>query len=417
MDQHLAPSSKLHLFGVSFRATDSKMREAVAFDSSGIRELLGKAKSHLPGFEAMVLSTCNRTEFYLAGRAVCLDAWHELLLAARPSTRGVRWDKCPAPAPAEAGAGRYRLCGDQAYRHLIRVACGLESAILGDAQILSQVRQAMAAAVQAGTAGAQLNRAFTGAVKTAKLARAETDISVGSPGIAGAVTTKLQTEGCPQDAGILVVGAGKVARAVGEALQRAGYAHLSFCARRWGAAEGIARAFGAQTLPWGSLDEALRADVVIVATGAPEPVIRLNDTCPRRLLEGEQLVIDVGFPRQVVGDDPHVRVVSLEDLRDADDLVARRAASVPAVLRLIDVEVSSWRRWQSGLRLEERLKALHQDAQALTDDLSRTLVDGAPDDARRLRRSLRRMLHDHTVELRALFETTLPTSPNERCVC
>jgi len=393
-------SSEFHLLGVSFRDADHALREVLAFDSVSVDRFLGESRSRWPSLELLVLATCNRTEFYLAGTSASLEGWHAWLVSNLPCAQR----KGFGDALFSAGKHGHHLLSVDAYRHLLRVACGLESAILGDTQVLGQVRGAMAAASRAGTVGVQLNRAVAGAIRTARRARAETEINLGNPGIGRAVVAALGDHRRGPDTRVLLLGSGTAARAIGRTLRKAGYDHLVLCGRRLDLASRLAQTLGGQACSWDSMAD-VRPDVVIAATGAQEPVL---DPAGFKQPESRQalLIIDVGFPRQVTRA-PDFDVISLEDLRAGEgELQRRREAAVPIVAGHVEEEVLSWHRWHEGLLLEESIKSLHRDADLLTRDVECALgkCDAASSEQaqRVLRVRLRRMLHAHSARLRAL---------------
>lgn len=382
--------SELQLLGVSFRTADEAVREGLAFSADEVSRLLARAGAELPGTEAVVLSTCNRTEVYVAGPADLLPRWHELLRSTRPD----------APA-LDAEVCRYERRGADAFRHLVRVVCGLDSALLGDSQIAGQVRRALTLAEQAGTLGAVLSPALAAALRAGKQARSTTDIGRGSPGVGGAVAAALRLRRTPEDAAVLVLGTGEAARAVLRALAKSGHTRLLVSGRREDATHQVARRTGATPVPWDAREDALRtASVVVVATGAATPVLT---ALPE---PGPALVIDAGFPRQVAPS-LDAEVVSLLALtQDADEAAQARQAAVPAVEALVAEHVAQWVLAQERAPLEAAIKQLHLDAERAAREASRALAQetgvAAEVVERHLVKQVRRVLHGHVATLRAL---------------
>jgi glutamyl-tRNA reductase len=393
-------TTELHLFGLSFRTAPAAVRAGLAFDSGEVAALLRRAATELPGVEALVLATCNRTECYLAGEggSALVDRWHQLVRSIRPE----------APVLDE-GCGRYHDTGEAAVRHLSRVAAGLESAILGDAQILPQLRAAVRLAEEAGTFGRHLHRATATALRGGRRARAETAIGLGAPGVGSAVAETLTARRVTGT--VAVLGAGEAARAVGRALRKAGQTDLVFCNRTTGAAAKLAADCGGRTRPWADLGTLVsEAAAVVVATGAREPVLVPGLVGPR---QERLVVIDAGFPPQVAPEvaRPGVEVTSLEHLRAAaGQVAAQREAAVPAVEAIVEEEVSSWRSWRAGLQVEAAIRALHAEAAVSTREAAEQLAASgalAVADAERIvRASVRRLLHDHVSRLRELTITS-----------
>ena len=388
------PPPDLHLLGVSLRTATEAVREGLAFSPSQATALLGRATRELPGVEAVVLSTCNRTEFYLAGDAGSEPpaGWRHLLRATRPG----------APALDDART-RYELRGADAYRHLLRVACGLDSALLGDGQVVGQVRRALSVAQDAGTLGRVLSPAFATALRVGRQARAQTSIGVGAPGIGGAVAHALAARRTGADDEVLVLGSGDAARAVTRALVKADHRRLVVSARNQEAAAQVASECGAVPIAWAEREGALRsARVVVAATAADEPVLT---ALPER--SSVRLVVDAGFPRQVAPSLRGAEVLSLLELtQQADAAAEQRRAAVPEVESLVAEHVAVWQLARRRTPLESAIKALHAEAAHVSRETAAALTAradlSAADIERVVARQVRRMLHAHVTRLRAL---------------
>jgi glutamyl-tRNA reductase len=384
----------LHLLGISFRTAGEAVREGLAFSPSQAAELLARARAELPGMEAVVLSTCNRTEFYLSGLPgdEPVEAWHGLLRALRPA----------APA-LDDGCTRYRLRNADAFRHLLRVVCGLDSALLGDGQIPGQLRRALSTAQEAGTLGGVLSPALATALRVGRQARSQTTIGVGTPGVGGAVAEALALRHASPEDEVLVLGSGQAARAVTRALVKAGRRRIVVSGRNAEAAAQVASECGATPLPWAERGAALRsARVVVAATAADAPVLTALPAA-----SAVRLVVDAGFPRQVVPWLPGAEVVSLLELTQvADEAAQQRQAAVPAVEALVAEHVAAWQLARAQAPLEQAIKQLHADAAQLAREAAADLTTGAgrtaADVERLLARQVRRMLHGHVERLRSL---------------
>lgn len=338
----------LILFGVSFRTAPVAVRELLAFNPDETAELLRLARTELPGTEVLVLSTCNRTEFYLGADDV--GPWHALLKRVRPT----------APATPD-DCHFYERRGVDAFRHLARVACGLESAILGDTQLLSQLRAAVTLAQDHGTLGRELSPATAAALRLGRAARASTAIAAGSAGIGTAVAATLADD---EDAKrVAVLGAGEAARSVARHLGKRGFVDLTFCNRTPERAERMAVEHGGAARPWAELPEVLETvDAVAVATSAPSPVLGrdvLDRVSQRRRAAGRAplVVVDAGFPPQVTSAaGPGVRLIALDSIRPGeDDVLAARRSAVPAVEAMVDEVVADWEHRRSEARRRSRL--------------------------------------------------------------
>ncbi len=383
----------LHLFGISFRTASEAVREGLAFSPSQAAALLSQATSELPGVEAVVLSTCNRTEFYLSGpHPELVDRWHALLRRTRPD----------APALDDA-CSRYQLQGAPALRHLFRVACGLDSALLGDGQIVGQVRRALSLSQEAGALGPVLSPTVAAALRLARRARAETDIGLGAPGIGGAVAEALEARRLGAEETVLVLGTGQAARAVTRALVKAGRTRLKVAGRNAEAATQVALECGGTAVGWDGRHDAMRSvAAVVAATAATEPVLM---TLPPG--SAVRVVVDAGFPRQVALRTGCAEVVSLLELtQQADAAAALRRAAVPAVEAMVEAAVEEWQRARSRAPLEGLIKALHAEVAQVSKDTAEALTRGGDlstaDVERVVSQQVRRLLHSHVARLRAL---------------
>jgi glutamyl-tRNA reductase len=397
----------LHLLGVSFRTAPVAVREALSFSHSQAAALLHEATASLPGLEAVVLSTCNRTEFYLAvpPDSEAVSNWLTSLSRVRPQAP-IRRSDCV----------RYELQGTAAARHLFGVACGLDSAILGDVQILSQVKEALTVAAESGTLGSTLQRVFSQAVHAGKRARRETTIGQGAASV-GAVLAALLAERCLTPPGghvlnILIIGAGAAARNIGQHIAKRHLGTVTFINRTDGRAEALAAYCAGHALPWSALSGALiKADVVIAATAAPQPILTrplLHDVMKQRR-QRALLVIDTGLPRNV---EPGAAV----DLLDIDAIrerqeegLAQRRAALPAVERIVEEEVNTWEHWRASLPMESMIKTLYQRAVFLSQEATQHVVAlDTPTPAhieRIIMQSFKQLLHRHARDLRGLPAT------------
>ncbi len=404
----------LHLLGVSFRTAPVAVREALSYDGPQAQALLERAAAE-QGIEAMVLSTCNRTEFYIVG--------DDARVAANPCVsqlmQRVQRERQFAPI-ADESCHRYRLVGTEAAEHLMRVACGLDSAIVGDMQILGQLKQAKGVASQAGTLGAHLERATTHAVRAGKAARTRTHISVGAASLGSAIASMVYAS-APMSLArrkIVIVGAGKVARDVIRALCKRGDPEITIINRTQARAQTLANACGGRTAPLHALEQALeRADFVVAATGAREPILRadaLRSIAAAR--QGDKLrIFDAGMPRNVEHSDA-VMLVDIDGIAERQaHVVAARKAAVPAVECIVAHELMRYATWLKTAPLEQALRDLFLQVEVTTRDSGAELAElgVAQDDAEAVvSRSLRRLLHGHAQRLRQLAREDVAREPS-----
>lgn len=328
-----------HAFGLSFETAPVAVRETFALGEEARRRLY-EALVLSEGAELILLSTCNRTEVYLFGAPE--DA--ETVRAALAAHAGVPWPEAHA----------FVLEDEAAVRHVLRVASGLASQVLGDAQILAQVKQAYREADEAGRVGTVLHRLLHTAFRAAKRVRTETALAEGGASISSlaVAAARRHLEGRPGGGlvacSVLLLGTGQMGVAALRALRSMGVACIEVANRSRDRAEAVAAEFGAAVVPWAERHAATaRADLVLVASGAPEPVLRA-DALPLR--DGRPvLVVDVALPRNV---DPAVATLPGYTLLDLDTLdaslqqtAARRAAALPAAEAICEAclrEFVSW---------------------------------------------------------------------------
>ncbi|MDI3339496.1 MAG: glutamyl-tRNA reductase [Sphaerobacter sp.] len=361
--------SQLTRLAVTHRTAPVALRERLAFDDAALRALaaeLGEVAEEL-----VPLVTCNRTELYLLGRGEGAAERAVSLLAARAGL----------PA-AELAAHVETRTGPDAARSLFRVAAGLESLVLGEPQILGQVREAAAWAAGAGTIGPVLSRLFTVAVVAGKRARSETAISRGAGSVSqAAVELARATLGDLRGRRALVVGVGEMGQLVARNLVAHGARDVAICNRSPERAVRVAAEIGGRVVPWEALDEALReADIGITATGAHEPVLtraRLAPIAAQR--DGRPLLlIDIAVPRDVepaVATLPGIHVRDIDALHEIrDENLRAREEVIPVVEAIIEEEVAAFAAWCRGRGAVPVIRELRARADAVRQqELERAL--------------------------------------------
>jgi glutamyl-tRNA reductase len=323
------------VLGLNHRTAPIEVRERIVFDAEGLPRALERIRA-LPGVaEAVIVSTCNRTEVYAVGAdAEAVAGW----LAAESG------------GDAALANCLYRIEGADAVRHAFSVAAGLDSMILGEPQILGQLKDAYRAAQSAGTSGATLNRLFQATFAVAKRVRTETAIgaaavSAASAGIrlARRVFTGLERHTA------LLVGAGEMIELCARHLHAQGIGRLIIANRSTRRAERIAEGLPASVIRLDALVAHLpQADIVVSSTARPGTVIGLGDV-ERALAERRHrpmFVLDLAVPRDV---DPRVAALedvylyTIDDLRQVvDENVKAREAEAAVARRLIDADVAGF---------------------------------------------------------------------------
>lgn len=412
------------LVGLNHRTAPVELREQMTLADCGLRMALEdlSAGRHHPRLgekigpdgritETVILSTCNRLEVY----AVVSSAGGEPAAgwaAVERFLAGLQGVPVNTLRPH-----LYHLAGHEAVVHLMRVAAGLDSMILGEPQILGQVSGAQSEAHLAGTIGPVLSHLFDQAAHAGKRARTETEIGRHTTSISHAAAQLVKDRlGELERVNVLVVGAGEMAEVAAHALQDHGARHLNFINRTYARAEDLAHRFGGRALNWYHLPAALvMADVVVTATGAPHIVVHENDV---RLVLSERagrplLFVDIAVPRDVeaaVDQLPGVRRYDIDHFQSAVDAnLVQRQAAVPGVEEIIDQEVARFETWLQGRQVLPVLVELRRKSRQIAeaelerhlqqaDDLTPEYQDKV---ARMVYRIVNKILHEPTVRLKA----------------
>lgn len=390
---------RLVCLGLSHRTAPVELRERIG--------ALGPGAERCPAvLEHATLQTCYRVELYARLTSGVEDARDELvdvLSSAHDVSRELLLDHL------------YVHAGEDVARHLCRVAAGLDSLVLGETEILGQVREAFDAAREAGTAGPGLELLFRTAIAAGRRARAETAIGA-NPATASSMALAL-AEGALGDlraARLLVVGAGRIGLQTLKAAEGRGITRIAVVNRTPERAAEVAGRFGASAHGLEALGEALAAaDVVVTATASESPVLSAAMVSSAMAERVEPLVVvDLAVPADVerkAGDVAGVRFFDVDDLRAGlDEAMASRIAEVPKVEALVEEEVAAFARRYRELEVEPLLSELRRQAESIrAREVERALADlGDVDPAvaermEHLSRTLvKRLLHDPTVRAR-----------------
>jgi glutamyl-tRNA reductase len=401
---------------MSHRSAPVEVRECVAFPPCAGRGFLRRLTEEGVAAEAVLLSTCNRTEIYAVvedegARSRILD-----LLA---EDRGADRD------PLEKDT--YWLTDADAVRHLYRVASSLDSMVVGEAQILGQVREAYRAATEAHRTGPILNRLFHTSLRIGKRVRSETGIGDSSLSVPR-VAVKLAEEvfGTLRGRRALVVGAGEMSELVIKELKGRGVSELRIANRTAERARLLAERVGGLAVGFDALPEELAGvDVVVSSTGAGEWVVRSEPVAAALELRSEPLFfIDMAVPRDV---DPVVQSLERAFVYDIDDLQAvvernadDRGAAAQQGEALISPAVLDFMSWLSSLHVVPLIQELRDGAEQIRrHELSRALkkMDLSPEEAEAVERMshslMNKLLHGPISELKALAEAGHPLESAE----
>ncbi len=344
----------LVVLGLSHHTAPVEVRERVAFTPDEALATLRRLKSEQAVGQALLLSTCNRTEIYALAHEP--KAGVERL---RDAVFGGRLDT--------ANGLIYAHVGELAVRHLYRVACGLDSMVLGEHEILGQVKDAYDIAVKAESLGSVLHRLVHSAVHAGKRARRDTEIGAGAVSVAStAVELAEKVFGKLTTRPALLVGAGENGKLCAQHLLGHGVEPLFIANRTLARAEALASELGGEVVAFDELGAAMaKVDIVVTTTGAPEPILGADAVkLAMRDRQGRELVlIDIAVPRDVAPDVDELYNVFRFDIDALHGIVAqnlsRRQAEVPRVEELVQGEVTSFMRWWASLDAGPVIRDLH----------------------------------------------------------
>jgi glutamyl-tRNA reductase len=357
------------LVGISHKTAPVSVREHFAFAAEELPPLLSRLGERYAA--SAVLSTCNRTEIYIVHPRALGDP--RSVVALLSEVKG---------EPPVEGAPFFSLAGKEATRHLFRVAAGVDSMVIGESEILGQVRAAFAAATVARTHNVALSRLFHSAIRVGRRARNQTHIGRHAVSVSStAVALAKRTLGDLSGMTVLVVSAGEAGKLTARSLSEAGVARLLVTSRRPERAKELATDLGGSVVPFAKLEDAVsRADIVITASSAPAFIIErpLVEAAVAKRDARPLLLVDIAVPRDV---DPNVRNMPGVHLYDIDDLqaVARenmhlRRNELAQVEAIVEDEVARFADWLRSLEVVPTIAALRTEAEAVRlAELERTL--------------------------------------------
>lgn len=328
---------ELLCLGLNHRTAPVDVRERFAVGLPKLGEAATELASLAEAPEAVVISTCNRTEFYLATE----NAAAACSLVESRLARKIDVD-------SSVSAHFYRLEKSQAARHLCRVVSGLDSMMLGETEIFGQVKQAYSAALAAGATGAVLNKLFQRAFGVGKKVRTETMIQEGSTSVGNvAVDLAEKIFGHLKNSEVMILGAGEMSRITAQSLVSRGARSIFVANRSFERAEDLAREMGGSAVRFDDWQHVLeRVDVVISSTGAPHAIVHRADVeKARRARKFRPLFfIDIAVPRDIdpaVGEIEEVYLYDIDTLEQlAEDARTKRQLQIEECDRIIEKELA-----------------------------------------------------------------------------
>ncbi|MGH9309220.1 MAG: glutamyl-tRNA reductase [Vicinamibacterales bacterium] len=395
-------AASLFAVGLSHRTAPVELRECVDFSRLGAADALAALASRGIAGEAVILSTCNRAEIYAVAGPDAPDAVGRFF---------ADYHQVPLPRLTEHLIVRR---GAEAARHLFRVAAGLDSLVVGEPQILGQVKSAYASASDAGCTAAITNRLFHSAFGVGKRVRHETGLAEGAVSVSyAAISLARKIFGDLTGLHVVILGAGGMAKLTGLHLKAQDVRQITIASRTLQSAAMLAEQLGGQAVPWQDVPAALGdADIVITATGATEPVLTrrgVQDVMrPRR--QRPLFLIDIALPRDVepgVGDLEQVFLYNIDDLQGiVKENLTRRSEELERAETIVAEEVEKFAAWLHSRDVIPTVIALRERFEAIRkSELARLgpKLAGLPPDA-----------HDRLDEVTRLIVEKLLLAPTEQ---
>ncbi len=400
----------MHLFllGVSHQTAPVDVRERLDFSSRDVGAAVEALASRASAVESVVLSTCNRSEIYVASEN-----------AERARTEIVEFLSAYHALPADAFAPHLCARDDGAVaQHLFRVAAGLDSIIVGEPQILGQVKHAYQAAADRQCVGPLLTKLFQSSFGVGKRVRTETTLGEGAVSVGfAAVALARKIFGRLDGRRVLVIGAGEISTLAAQHMRSQGVGEIVVANRTLAHAEALAQTVTGRAVPWNQLSATLgETDIVITATGAQRPILTraMVEGATGRRRSAPLFIVDLAVPRDV---DPAVAEIEQVFLYNVDDLqtlvhanVSRRGGEMARAEAIVDEEVARFTTWRRSRGVVPTVVALRHRFESIRkaelQRLNGKLASLSPEARERVeevtRLMIEKLLLDPTEALKAL---------------
>jgi len=404
----------MNLFAISInhRTAPVELREAVYLKDDEIRSFINYAKENFLK-EGLVISTCNRTEIFgiPANNELSHDKIQSLLLNFKP-----------AQNITEQHFQNY--ISRDAVKHLLSVASGIDSLLVGDNQVFKQVKDSFQIAEESQFAGYIMHRVFDAAIRTGKRAITETGINEGAVTVSYAavqLTEKIFSNLNKKSA--LVIGTGETGEIAAKHLAEKGIGNLAVTNRTQEKAEDLAQRLDAKVIPFAEFRDSInKYDIIISATSSPEILIRKSDikNALRKRNNNPMILMDIALPRDI---DPETKKIDYVFYHDLDSLniiveqnLSKRKAEIPKVEKIIEEELDNFWEWYNSLQAAPAIK----DLRDLFEDIRNEEVEKnknkfTAEDQEKLdiitKRIVNKILHHPTIELRKAGDSS--TRPEE----
>ncbi|MEQ3693741.1 MAG: glutamyl-tRNA reductase [Thalassolituus sp.] len=352
------------ILGINHKTAPVEVRERVAFDPASMNLVLKDLQELECVSEVVVLSTCNRTEIYCTADDRCPERIAQWLHANHDIER------------ADLDASLYALTDDNAVAHTMRVASGLDSLVLGEPQILGQMKSAFAVAQEAGTTGTELGRLFRQTFSIAKRVRTDTAIGQNPVSVAFAAVRMAQHIFADlKNSRALLIGAGETIELVARHLRHAGVEHMTLANRTLARAQNLAQEFHAEAVLLEDIPMVLsQADIVISSTASPLPILGkgMVEKALKKRRHKPMFMVDIAVPRDIeqeVGDLSDVYLYTVDDLRDIiEENVRSREDAAKQAEELIEAGVEHFMRELKALDAVSTLTDIRTHVEVLRDE-------------------------------------------------
>lgn len=355
---------RLQILGLNHNTAPVEIREQVVFAGDEVGRALVRLAEIDGVDEAVLLSTCNRTEFYV----ITSDGGRDRL------QNWLHDERSLDPGFVDT---LFTLDDDEAIRHIFRVACGLDSMVLGEPQILGQLKDAFRDGQQAGTVGKRLSRLFQHTFSVAKKVRTDTEIGANPVSVASAAVSLAQQffAGFSQHTALLV-GAGITIELVAKHLKKKDIGRLFVANRDVDRARGLASKFGGYAVPLSELEGTLpEADILITSTASPEPIITRDqiELAMKTRKHKPVFAVDIAVPRDIAADVAGLSDIYLYTIDDLQKVIqegqtSREAAAVDAN-RILDEEIRRYLSIERAKQVSPVITALREHGQTIRDEV------------------------------------------------
>ncbi|MCP4326520.1 MAG: glutamyl-tRNA reductase [Psychromonas sp.] len=355
----------LFALGINHQTASVALREKVAFSPECLLDAYQQLLAQPNVLEAVIVSTCNRTEIYCHVEDLSCQAvidWFAIFHKIDYS---------------ELTESLYCYSAEQAVQHLYRVSCGLDSLVLGEPQILGQIKQAFATAGQAKSINKLLNRWFQNAFTVAKRVRTETQIGANAISVAfAAVCLAKQIFSDLSQSRVLLIGAGETIELVGKYLVEHNVPNITIANRTLSRAMGLVEQFDAQAITLGEIPNHLSdADIIISSTASPLPIIGkgMVETALKKRRHQPMLFIDIAVPRDIEAQVSELRDAYLYSVDDLHGIIeenkqARQDAAIEAE-KIIEGCVEDFSHWLESLKAVESIRSYRSNSELLRDEM------------------------------------------------